>query len=60
MQRDRLVHTFGVLLAGMLQVEKSAEGTRQPRRRVRHGSGVYPRPTTQPPPTLLSEPPPAL
>jgi hypothetical protein len=61
MKRDPLVHTFGVMLAGLLAAEKCA-GDGKPRRepRVRHGSGVYRRPDTEPPPATylsLSEPP---
>lgn len=42
MTRDALVHTFGVLLAGMFEAEKSRRD--ETRRRRRTGSGVFPLP----------------
>lgn len=58
MKRDRLVHTFGVLLAGLIEAEKDARQEQARRRRVRHGSGVY-RLRDARPAIRLSEPPPA-
>jgi hypothetical protein len=42
MKRDRVVHTFGILLAGLFEAEKDARQEHVRRRRVqRHASGVY-------------------
>lgn len=46
MDRERLVHTFGILLAGMIEAEKRVAQPlpaprRNKRRRQHQGSGVY-------------------